>query len=181
MARTNIPRTKLDRLLSTDFQNPFMSNQYAIQRVKVPGVVNSLWNSWFPGDFWQSRTESLDLPFKTIAAESRHIQATNRYYAGFGTFSAFNGTFFETDKCTTLQAFVNWQKLVVDDNGNYNPASMYQAEMTVNLLSHTEKPVATARFKGVWPTQVTNINLTGSEMTRVVVQVSFSVNTVNWE
>jgi hypothetical protein len=177
-------RTKLDRLLSSGFQDPFMSNQYVIQDIAIPGVDNKLWKSWFPGDFFQSKTETLDLPFKTFAVESRHVQASNKYYAGYASFNSFNASFFEDNNCNTMKAFVNWQKLIVNDNSDYNPASMYQANMTLNLLGTFEgfeRPVARVQFKGVFPTQITNVTLTGSEVSRVVVQVSFSVNNVVWE
>lgn len=179
-------RTRLDRVLSTDFQDPFMSHQFVIESASI-GANSNKFAAIFPGRFFQERTEAIDLPFKNIAAESRHVQATNRYYAGLASFNGFSATFFEKSDCSTMRAFVEWQKLIVDAEGNYNPATMYQAKFVLRLLQDnlnpnnaTDRPVQTVELWGVFPTQINNISLTGSEMTRIAVQVQFSVNTVNW-
>jgi hypothetical protein len=52
--------------------------------------------------------------------------------------------------------------------------------MKVKLLNTNDIEIARATFTGVFPTQVTPLTLTGSEITRVVVQVAFSVNKVVW-
>jgi hypothetical protein len=174
-------RTSLDRLLSSDFQDPFMSNQYVITAASIgKSDSDEKWRSWFTTEFFREKTEAIDLPFKTIAADTRHWQASQKYYAGYTQFSSFNATFFENKRCDTMKAFVNWQKLVVSDDGVYRPSNEYQATLTLCLLNYQDDIVQTVVLGGVFPTQITNIQLTGSEVTRIQVQVSFSVNTVKW-
>jgi hypothetical protein len=173
-------------MLSTDFEDPFMSHQYVIQSVKlVKEPPGNLWDLWFGNRFFQERTESIDLPFKTFAVDERHVQATKKYYAGYASFNSFNATFFEDSNQNTMKAFVNWQRLMCDDTsdstaGTYYPADNYQAKMVLNLLNHQNAVTSTATFHGVFPTQITNISLTGAEVTRIQVQVAFSINSVTW-
>jgi hypothetical protein len=180
MAKTP-KRTTLDRLLSSDFQDPFMSNQYVITGASIgKSDSDEKWKRWFTTQFFREKTESLDLPFKTIAADDRHWQAAKKFYAGYTSFNSFNATFFENHSCDTMKAFVNWQQLVVSDAGVYRPAKEYQATLIVALLNHQDDIVQSLQFNGVFPTQITNVQLTGSEVTRIQVQVSFSVNNVIW-
>jgi len=162
-----------------DLPEPLMSHNYVINAVSPPTI-----SGLFPANFFQNRTESLDIPFKTINAESRHIMATNRYYAGFGSYTSFNANFYEDQYCSALKGFSNWQELIVVSNGEmtgtYSPASLYQAQFVVLLLDNKENVCATGTFKGVFPTQINNVSMNGGEIARVVVQVTFSVNKVDW-
>ena len=178
-------RTKLDRLLSSDFENPFMSHQYVIETVSIPGFVAkgnvTDFSQILSNKFFRERTESVELPFKTFAVEDRHVMATKKYYAGYASFNSFNATFFEDDKCSAMRGFVTWQKLMVNDDADYSPAAEYQAKMVLRLLNCADVGIAKVTFEGVWPSQITTVSLTGSEVTRVAIQVSFSVNKVTWE
>jgi hypothetical protein len=176
-------RPNLDTVLG--LPEPLMSHNYVIQSVGSVGTTKlTNISTLFPENFFQNRTESLDIPFKTFNVESRHIMATNRYYAGFGTFNSFNANFYEDQYCNAIKGFMAWQELIVITKGEligaYSPAADYQTTFEVHLLDQQNEPHGKGTFSGVFPTQVTNLTMSGGEVSRTVLQVSFSVNKVDW-
>lgn len=170
-------RSTLDTVSSLlKTHEPLMSHQYVILSVGDPSK-NSL---KFPKNFFQERVESLELPFRTFNVESRHIETTQKYYAGYNQFTAFSCTFYEDHKASALQGFMSWQQLIVNEQGDYFPASRYQVTMTIGLSDISDAIIATADLEGVFPTQITSVTMTGTEVQRITLQVSFSVNRVKW-
>jgi hypothetical protein len=167
-------RAKLDQILA--LPDPLMTHQYVIE--SISDKVHQLFH---PTNYFQLYVESLDIPFKTFATSDRHIMTTKKYYAEYNSFNGFNATFYEDKALNTIKGFTAWQGLITDEQGNYNEASKYWASMNVLLLDGQDNTLATALFTGVFPTQVTNLTMSGSDVTRVTVQVSFSVNKVIWK
>lgn len=170
-------RPNLSTILSPAFDDPLMSHQYAIE--SVSSIVFDV-NALFPPKFFISRVESFDIPFKTFSVDERHIMTTKKYYAGFNSFNGFNATFFEDSNSSAMKGFVKWQRRMVNENADYFPANHYQVTMNVALLDFTDTPKVRLQFLGVFPTQVTPVQMTGDAVTRIQVQVSFSVNEVKW-
>jgi hypothetical protein len=173
-------RSNLKSLLS--LPDPLMNNQYVIESISAD--VGKLFSG--ATNFFQNYVESIDIPFKTVEVESRHIMTTKKYYAGHNSFNSFNINFYEDIQGTALKGLIGWQNLIHDKDMNYNPASSYQAEMRVQLLNthgnfdSSDIPIGTAVFKGVFPTQINPITMSGTEVQRVNIQCSFSVNSVTW-
>lgn len=175
-------RSKLDTILGPGFDDPFMSHQYIIESVSIHSkVTGAIFAKLFPTRFFQTKTEAVELPFKVFNVTDRHVMATKKFYAEYASFSSFNATFFEDKWCNAMKGFVGWQNLIVNDNAEYSPTSRYQAEMVLHLLDCDDNPVAKVTFTGVFPTQITTVALTGSEITRIALQVAFSVNKVKWD
>jgi hypothetical protein len=168
---------------------PLMSHNWSIESVTLQDSTNAnSFNSFFPSRFFQNYVESIELPFRQFNADDRHLATTKQFYAGFNTVNNFTVTFFEDSNASTIKGFSKWQDLIMDSDpskpetfGNYYPASNYKAKVIVNLLSDTiqGKIIRTASLLGVFPLIINPLNMT-SVVDIVTVQVTFSVDKVNW-
>lgn len=154
---------------------PLMSSQYVLNNVYLPFTSKILTDKFF-----QDRVESIDIPFRSFVPEERHVETTKRYYAGFNSFNSFNMTIYEDENVTALRGINEWQKQICDDRGTYQPSAYYWATMKVSFVNGKNRIIYTGKMYGVFPTMINQITMTGSEMTRISLQVTFSVNKVIW-
>lgn len=154
---------------------PLLSHQYVLTGIRLPFSSRILTT-----EFFQTRVESIDIPFRAFNAEDRHVESTKRSYAGFNQFNGFNMTFYEDETMTSLKGINEWQSQICNSRGEYKPAAYYWATMGVSFLNSKNKIIYTGKMIGVFPTQVNQITMTGSEVSRISLQVTFSVNKVIW-
>ena len=94
-------------------------------------------------------------------------------------------TFYEDVKGSVLKVFNTWQQRIRSTSsgtsfGNYYPAAYYQAQFIIGLMDNNDNITYRATMDGVWPTAITNLSMTGADINRLALSVTFSVNNVSW-
>ena len=105
--------------------------------------------------------QATNLPGMTIGEVAVPFRGRNLYLAGDRTFEAWTITVLNDIEFTLRNAFEKWMNHInsmSDGSGEDNPLS-YQAQCSVSQLDKAGDVVKTYNFKGMWPTTMSNIDV----------------------
>jgi len=167
--------------------DPMLANQWAVTGIIFNRIKDKPYVNIFELDYLRMYVESIDFPFPYFDVTDLHVQTSKLYYPSYNNVNAISISFYEDNEGTTLSKLLAWQDLMYNSNtGAYSLPAVYKA--TVNLHLHNGKlnvgesdptAIISARIKGVWPSQIEPLALSG-ESERIVLKATFSVDSVEF-
>lgn len=124
--------------------------------------------------------ESISLPFPSISPKEGLFGAGKySYYAGFLNVSAFDMVFYEDSKLSTVKWLRKWQERIRNPaTGAFYLPTYYKENLLIELKNTKGESIAQVKLLNVWPTQMSNWDLTYTGGDRIKVQQNFSVDDV---
>lgn len=128
-------------------------------------------------------TEAAQMPFPEVQAEARFQAGKNNYYPGFNTVSSVSFSFYEDEDYHASKYFEYWHRLIVHKDCTYGYPADYKKQIGVFCYNYinSETPVFRGYLLGCWPTTRQSWNLTYTESNRIIVTVTFSVDSYDMQ
>ena len=124
-----------------------------------------------------SYVETIDLPFNEIKSGAHFSGGGYTYFPEFHDISSFSINFYADSEGRVLKWLNNWRSRVKDfGSGLYGMPGDYKENITVALLTATQKVVATVDLIGIWPASLSNLSLGNADPSKLELSATFSVD-----
>lgn len=106
------------------------------------------------------RITSVSLPFIEFDSETHpHHNKKVSYVSGYGINSDLSLDVIDTDDNLALRYFNAWKNLIKNEDGTFNPPSFYKRNLVYRHLSPSMETLINIKYKGVFPTQISDLTL----------------------
>lgn len=150
---------------------------------KLDPMLNFKWIcESLPFEHDPTYVESIGLPFPEIQQKEGLFGAgTYTYYPGFETISAFDVTFYEDSELNTALWLNAWRERIrrPEDGAYYLPPN-YKRDIDLLLLNTENKTIGRAKLVNVWPTTISQWELSYDSGERIQTQANFSCDRIRF-
>lgn len=124
------------------------------------------------------RVTDIAIPFKNFDVRETTNRNSHLHTAGTRNIGAFSVTLDEMEDGLTTKYIDDWQHLIANDDGTYNPPALYKREIRLIRTSNNGLDLHIVVIKGCFPSEVAPVQFSydSSEVTKL--NVTFSCDTV---
>lgn len=160
-------------------------SEFAIEKLisRSDPLLNFLWVCQkLPFNMDENYVESISLPFPNIdVGDPLFAGGTFFHFPSFSRVDTVSMTMYEDRKMTTTKWITAWKsKIRNTSKGWYNLPSVYKRDIPVVMFDDDLSPIFKAVLIGCWPTQTSNIDLNYADSQRVIVNVTLSVDNIDF-
>lgn len=100
------------------------------------------------------RVASIDFPYRSYG-ENRHTFGST-YFHTAGQYEIGNCTIRvdEFEDCKTLKYFTEWQDLISNPDGTYNPPVVYKRDLILTRMAASGSDLHVSIYKNCWPKEI---------------------------